>query len=86
MNYIDFIGYGGIFFTILSFLPVVLSVARTKKTVDFPYRTIILAYLGNGLIFLNGFLDKNNVNILLGSTLSLIYTYILYVKVTHKKK
>ena len=85
MNYKQIIGYAGTIFSILSFLPVVLNIYKTKKTNNFPYKTIILAYLGNGLILLNGILSKNNVLIFMGTIFVLIYSYILYVKLSLKK-
>lgn len=86
MDYKEIIGYAGTIFTVLSFLPVVLNIYKTKKTNNFPYKTIILAYLGNGLILLNGILSRNNVLMFMGTIFVLIYSYILYIKMTFKKK
>lgn len=86
MDYKQIIGYAGTIFTVLSFLPVVLNIYKTKKTNNFPYKTIILAYLGNGLILLNGILSKNNVLMFMGTIFVLIYSYILYIKLSFKKK
>jgi len=84
MNYKEIIGYIGTIFSILSFLPVILNIYKTKKTNNFPLKTIILAYLGNGFILLNGILSKNHVLIFMGSIFVLIYSYILYIKLTFK--
>lgn len=86
MDYKQIIGYAGTIFTVLSFLPVVFNIYKTKKTNNFPYKTIILAYLGNGLILLNGILSKNNVLMFMGTIFVLIYSYILYIKLSFKKK
>ena len=86
MDYKEIIAYTGTIFTVLSFLPVVLNIYKTKKTNNFPYKTIILAYFGNGLILLNGILSRNNVLMFMGTIFVLIYSYILYIKMTFKKK
>lgn len=86
MNYVDYIGYIATFFSVLSFLPVIINIYKTKQANNFPYQTIILAYLSNGLFLLNGILSKNNVLIFLGIVFILIYSYILYVKLLFKKK
>ncbi len=86
MDYKQIIGYVGTIFSIFSFLPVVLNIYKTKKTNNFPYKTIILANIGNGLILLNGILSRNSVLIFMGAIFVLIYSYILYIKLSFKKK
>jgi len=80
---INIIGYIGIVFTLLSFIPVILNIAKTKKTNNFPYKTIILAYIGKILLLLNGILANNHVLTFMGGLLFIIYSYILYIKLNY---
>ena len=86
MTYKDIIGYLGTIFTIASFLPVILNIYRTKRTNNFPYKTLFLALMGNGLILVNGIISKNYVLMFMGTIFVIIYIFILFIKLNFKKK
>tara|TARA_R110002072_G_scaffold193057_4_gene350249 strand:+ start:810 stop:1109 length:300 start_codon:yes stop_codon:yes gene_type:complete len=85
-NYKNYIGYSATIISIISFIPVILNIAKTKKTNNFPFRTIFLALLGNSLFLLNGLLTSNNVMIFMGIVFVLLYSYILHIKLVMFKK
>ncbi len=86
MDYKEIIGYTATIISLISFIPVILNIAKTKKTNNFPFRTIFLALLGNSLFLLNGLLTSNHVMIFMGTVFILIYYYILHVKLVMLKK
>ena len=86
MDYKEIIGYTATIISLISFIPVILNIAKTKKTNNFPFRTIFLALLGNSLFLLNGLLTSNHVMIFMGTVFILIYYYILHVKIVMLKK
>lgn len=86
MNIKENIGYIGTILSVLSFLPVVIYIYKTKKTNNFPYTTLILAILGNFLILLNGYFSKNNIVIFMGIIFVIIYLFIMFIKLMFKTK
>tara|TARA_Y100000389_G_scaffold201314_1_gene243726 strand:+ start:749 stop:1012 length:264 start_codon:yes stop_codon:yes gene_type:complete len=82
----EFIGYTGTILSVLSFLPLLINIYKTKKTNNFPYSTLILAILGNFLILLNGYFSKNNIVIFMGSIFVIIYLFIIFIKLMFKTK
>jgi len=68
---------------IISFIPVVYVVYKTKKTNNFPYSTLLLALLSNLLWVIYGIYAPASANILAGSLYFIIYTFILYIKLLY---
>lgn len=85
MDYKEIIGYFATIFGIFSFLPVVINIYKTKKTNNFPYKTLILALISNGLFLLSGILKKDFVLIFMGIVFLSIYSFIFFTKFTNAK-
>lgn len=81
MNYKENIGYIATIISLISFFPIILNIAKTKKTNNFPYKTIILSLIANLLFLYNGFLTNNYVIIFMGGVFTLIYLFIFYIKI-----
>lgn len=74
------IGLLATFIGIISFLPVLLVVYKTRNTKGFPYRTLFLALASNVLWLSYGILKDSTATIIMGVLYFLIYLYILYNK------
>jgi uncharacterized protein with PQ loop repeat len=71
---------------IISYLPVVYTVYKTKKTTDFPYKALILAIVSNTLWMYYGFANPKGMDkqiMLMGVLYFLIYVFILYTKLIY---
>ena len=85
MYYKDIIGYIATIIGVLSFLPVISNIYKTKKTNNFPFKTLILVLISNSLLILSGFLKKDFVFIFMGFIYIVIYSFILFTKLTYTK-
>jgi uncharacterized protein with PQ loop repeat len=68
---------------IISFLPVLYIVYKTKKTINFPYRTLILALLSNLLWIYYSVAKYPKIDFqiaFMGSLYFFIYLFILHTK------
>ena len=81
-----FAGLAATIVGIISFLPVIYVVYKTKTTKNFPIKTLLLALISNLLWIYYG-AAKNKVMdkqlILMGTLYFFIYSFILYTKVKH---
>ena len=86
MNIKENIGYIGAILSILSFLPIVINIYKTKQTNNFPYATLILSIIANLLILLNGYFSNNNLIIFMNKSFLIFYLFIIFIKITCKTK
>lgn len=85
-NYIGAAGFLATIVGIISFLPVLYVVYRTKKTNNFPYKALILALVSNSLWIFYAFKKGPKVDpqvAFMGILYFLIYSFILYIKMTN---
>uniref|UniRef100_A0A6C0AZ28 MtN3 and saliva related transmembrane protein n=1 Tax=viral metagenome TaxID=1070528 RepID=A0A6C0AZ28_9ZZZZ len=68
---------------ILSFMPVISVIYKSKRTNNFPYYTIFLAIISNILWFIYGIYKETYANILSGTLYFIIYCFILYIKLLY---
>ena len=71
---------------IISYLPVVYTVYKTKKTTNFPYKALFLAIISNSLWIYYGLSNPKGMDkqiILMGVLYFLIYVFILYTKLIY---
>ncbi len=71
---------------IISFLPVLYVVYKTKKTINFPYRTLILALLSNLLWIYYSVAKYPKIDFqiaFMGILYFFIYLFILHTKAFH---
>jgi len=72
---------------VISFLPIIYIVYKTKKTHNFPYNALVMALLGNLLwIFYAFYKDDKNIDsqvLFMGAIYFLLYGYIFYIKLTN---
>ncbi len=80
----DIIGILATIIGIISFVPVVLGVYKTKKTNNFPVKMLVLALISNILWVIYGSIVNANSTILAGVLYFIIYAFILFVKTTNK--
>ena len=80
----DVIGIIATIIGIISFIPVVLGVYRTKKTNNFPYQMLFLALISNLLWIVYGLIISADSTIIMGALYFGIYAFILFVKSTNK--
>jgi uncharacterized protein with PQ loop repeat len=77
---IFFVGLAATLIGILSFLPVLLYVHKTREANDFPYITLYIALLSNLLWIVYGIIKGAYASIVQGILYFFIYAYILFVK------
>ena len=80
MKNIEIIGILATITGIISFIPVVTNVYRTRKTNNFPYKTLYFAIISNLLWIIYGIFESTNANILAGGVYFIIYFFILFTK------
>ena len=80
MKNIEYLGILATIIGIISYLPVIENIYRTRKTNNFPYKTLFLAFLSNLIWLIYGIYQMTYANILSGILYFIIYLYILYVK------
>jgi uncharacterized protein with PQ loop repeat len=81
MNYKEIIGYLATIIGVFSFLPVIINVYNTKKTNNFPYKTLILALISNLLFMISGIFKKDFILIFMGIVYLIIYSFITFIKI-----
>ena len=77
-----YLGLAATIIGIISFLPVVETVHKTRTTSNFPYSTLFIALLSNALWMVYGLTKNATATIIMGLLYFTIYSYILYVKFT----
>ena len=77
---IETIGIIATLIGLISFLPVVRVVYKSRKTNNFPYSTLYLAIISNILWIIYGLNEPALSSAFSGVVYSLIYSYILYIK------
>lgn len=78
----------GLFATIIgivSFLPVVYLIYKTKNTSNFPFKSLILALISNILWIYYAFVKVDYQVAFMGTLYFFIYIYILYTKLVYSK-
>ena len=80
MKRIELIGIVAAIIGVISYIPVIINVYRTKKTNNFPYYTLILALVSNLLWIIYGVFESTYANIMSGIIYFTIYLFILYIK------
>jgi uncharacterized protein with PQ loop repeat len=89
MNIVPFLEYEllgnlGILATligVISFIPILTNIYKTKQTNNFTHSNILLAIIGNSLWIIFGIYNKVNSSFFMGSIYLLIYLSILYFKI-----
>ncbi len=80
---LEMVGYVAVFLSIASFLPVVRNIYRTKKTNNFPYKTILMALLAHACWFVYGLYSNTSATEYSGILFILMYLFIFYIKMKH---
>lgn len=83
-NHIQIAGFMATLIGIISFLPVLYVVYKTKKTNNFPIHTLILALISNTLWIYYSLAKKPNIDMqiaFMGVLYFFIYFFILYTKI-----
>ena len=80
---LEMVGYVAVFLSIVSFLPVVRNIYRTKKTNNFPYKTILMALLAHACWFVYGLYSNTSATEYSGVLFILMYLFIFYIKMKH---
>lgn len=65
---------------IISFLPLLYTIYRTKNTKNFPYITLTLSIISNLLWVIYGYLEKALSTTVIGLFYLITYTFIFIVK------
>ena len=78
--YPEIIGIFATIIGIISFIPVIMRIYRTNNTYNYPYKTLYLALISNLLWIIYGFYESAYANVIRGTIYSVIYYYILYIK------
>lgn len=68
---------------IISFLPVLHTVYKTRKTTNFPYEALCLALVSNALWIYYGYSKPHGIDyqvLMMGALYFVVYLSILYVK------
>lgn len=81
--YVSVVGNLAMMLGIISFLPVMYTIFKTKKANNFPYKSLILLLTSNILWVIYGYFVSANATIISGSFFTLIYFFILYIKSTN---
>lgn len=83
-NYlIESVGELAAFLGVVSFIPIVYTVYRTKKTNNFPYKSIFFVLMSQMLWIVYGYFISAIATLVSGIFFSLIYLFILYTKYSH---
>ena len=82
-SYTELVGEMAMALGIISFIPVVHTVYRTKKTNNFPYKSLFFLVISQMLWIVYGHLVSANATFISGIFFSLIYLFILYTKYTN---
>lgn len=79
-TYVFSIGLIATILGLISFLPIIYVVYKTKDTKNFPFKSIFIILISNILWILYGIYKEAYVNIISSGLYFLIYAYILYIK------
>ena len=80
MNKIEWTGYLAVFLGVISFFPVIQNIYKTKKTNNFPYKSILLALTAHACWFIYGLYTDTSATEYSGIIFILMYLFILYIK------
>jgi len=83
-EHIGLVGLLATMIGIISFLPVLYVVYKTKRTINFPYKTLILALISNILWIYYATAKSAEVDTqiaIMGSLYFFIYAFILFTKI-----
>ena len=80
---IESVGDLAVILGVASFMPVVYTVYKTKKTNNFPYKSLFFLVISQMLWVFYGYLVSATATFMGGSLFSLIYLFILYTKYTN---
>ena len=80
---IESVGDLAVILGVVSFMPVVYTVYKTKKTNNFPYKSLFFLIISQMLWVFYGYLVSAKATFVGGSLFSLIYLFILYTKYTN---
>jgi len=78
--YTELVGHAAIVIGIISFIPVLYTIYKTKKTNNFPYKSLVFLVISQILWVVYGYLASANATLISGMLFSLIYLFILYTK------
>ena len=81
MEHVENIGFIAMSLSILSFFPVILNIYKTKKTNNFPYKSIFLALFAHLFWLIYGIYKKAYANIFAGLSFLTMYFVMLYIKI-----
>ena len=82
---VDFIGYLGGFFIMISFIPQVIKSHKTKSVRDLSIEMIISTLLGTLFWIIYGFLINGMPIVIMNVIFGIIVLYQLYLKIKHEK-
>lgn len=80
---IESVGDLAVILGVVSFMPVVYTVYKTKKTNNFPYKSLFFLVISQMLWVFYGYLVSAKATFVGGTLFSLIYLFILYTKYTN---
>ena len=73
-------GFLATFVGIISTIPIILTVSRTKVTKNFPWQALFLALLSNLLWMTFGYFNKVNSSLLQGALYFIFYAFVAITK------
>ena len=79
----ELVGHFAVIFGVISFMPVVYTVYKTKKTNNFPYKSLFFLVMSQMFWIIYGYLVSATATFMGGIFFSLIYLFILYTKYTN---
>ena len=82
-HYTKLVGDMAIVIGIISYMPVLLTIYKTKKTNNFPYKSLVFLVMAQILWVIYGYLASANATLISGLLFLLIYLFILYTKYTN---
>lgn len=80
---IESVGDLAVIMGMISFMPVVYTVHKTKKTNNFPYKSLVFLVISQMLWVFYGYLVSAKATFMGGLLFSLMYFFILYTKHTN---
>ena len=80
---IKIVGYIAVCLSILSFIPIVYNIYKTKQTNNFPYKTIFIALLAHMCWLVYGLYSHTVATEYSGIFFVFMYLFIFYVKMNH---
>lgn len=84
MNRIEVIGFIAMSLGLMSYFPIIFNVYKTKKTNNFPYQSIFGILISQVCWFIYGLYTETSATEYSGFILTILYLYILYVKLNYK--